>query len=133
MILVASISVVSGVIVAALYHQQNMRPVPRWLRKINGMISSSDAVASPKTTAAMNCPFAAEMKPCSHDSESKVVPLNDNRQRESGQDGDDAVADSGAEWQMCAMGIDRLTGKIACAVTLIAVIVTIFLLVATPG
>ena len=143
MILVASMSIVSGVIVAALYHQEKSRPVPLWLRKISGLILSprssmsatvpSDAVETRQTTV-MDLSFSAERKPCTtYDSESKAVPLNDERQRKGGQDGDDAAADFGAEWQRCAVAIDRLTGKIACAVTLIAVIVTISLLVATSS
>ena len=66
------------------------------------------------------------------DSESKVVPFNDDRQREGGQDGDDTAADFGAEWQRCAVTIDHLIGKIACAVTLMAVIITSSFLAATP-
>ena len=34
MILIGCLSIVSGVLVAALYHQRRSRPIPNWLRKL---------------------------------------------------------------------------------------------------
>ena len=144
MILVASMSIVSGVIVAALYHQERSRPVPPWLRKITGLISStwssvtapalSDSTTTQKSPA-INVSPSAENKPyAAHENLTKVA---DNYHLQGGHGNDvDAMEFGGdftAEWQRCAVAIDRLTGKIACAVTLIAVIVTVSMLAKAPS
>ena len=129
MILTGCLSIMSGVLVAALYNNDKTKPVPRWLRKIFICTSS---VATPKDTNTIS------LLTKEHDSLNAITneistdeycDVNAERicDKNCSQKQEDDLNDHINEWQEIISAVDRLMLTIATVLTLGAIVVTVAL------
>ena len=147
MILIGCLSILSGVIVAALYHQHRSRPVPNWLRKLTRLPLSYGPVPHSSKPE-------LEMKLIDKTSDDKTSDKRiDNSSTENGMhifnshgvtitvyptDGKAKVTkqkeshpyqfDYRDDWRLVATAIDRLMLVVGVVVTVSAVVVTAVLI-----
>ncbi|XP_072039498.1 neuronal acetylcholine receptor subunit alpha-10-like [Amphiura filiformis] len=115
MIMISSLSIASGVLVAALYNQDKAKPIPCWLRKMFNVQSSVDLSAED-----YRLDQRTSIAAVSHGHE---TPLDENL------DGSVKMvcANNSNEWQKIANKIDNMLLAIAFVLTIIAFSVTIAL------
>ncbi len=154
MILIGCLSIVSGVLVAALYHNDKTKPVPRWLYKILKCSPSSKALSSEHhvTTGIMNETNDQSMMSRNQNptelvkkdkgssdgiSNGHEIPLvdypdDDNKRvkdRKSVQNQLDNQDEDVNEWHKIAGVVDNMMFAIACVLTIGAIVITMTLFV----
>ncbi|XP_072039654.1 acetylcholine receptor subunit alpha-like [Amphiura filiformis] len=149
MILIGCLSIVSGVLVAALYHKEKVKPVPEWLRKIFGLSSPAkssineyrlDTRALDNTIDSSTTPILANnrellgTKKNSADtiSNGHEIPLveypDGHAKRVCEKEGlRDQLDDYHNEWLKIASVVDNILLAIACVLTISAITVTMAL------
>ncbi|XP_072039497.1 neuronal acetylcholine receptor subunit alpha-9-like [Amphiura filiformis] len=131
MILISSLSIVSGVLVAALYHQDKSKPIPRWLRKIFKLQSSVDQSAEGhRLDLRVLDPTegTTSIAAVSHGHETPLDEcLDGSVKMVCEKEGLQVYHNDSNEWQKIANKIDNMLLAIAFVLTIIAFAVTITL------
>ncbi|XP_072040022.1 neuronal acetylcholine receptor subunit alpha-7-like [Amphiura filiformis] len=149
MILIGCLSIVSGVLVAALYHKEKVKPVPEWLRKIFRLSSPAkssineyrlDTRALDNTIDSSSTPIHANNRELldkkknsaetvSNGHEIPLVEFPDGHaKRVCEKEGlRDQLDDDNNEWHKIASVVDNILLAIACVLTISAIAATMVL------
>ncbi|XP_072040021.1 neuronal acetylcholine receptor subunit alpha-7-like [Amphiura filiformis] len=144
MILIGCLSIASGVVVSALYHQDKVKPVPEWFRKIFRL--SSSAIFSTKEhredDTNESTPLNANNRELldkkkiscntvSHGSEIPLVEYPDGHAKRGFEKEDlrDQLDDDNNEWQKMASKVENILLVVACVLTVSAITVTMALFI----
>ncbi|XP_072040020.1 neuronal acetylcholine receptor subunit alpha-7-like isoform X2 [Amphiura filiformis] len=146
MILLGCLSIVSGVVVSALYHQDNVKSVPEWLRKIFRLSSSAKSPTKghredgtdASTPLNVNNREFLNKKKCScntvpHGHEIPLVEYPDGHAKRVCEKEylRDQLDDDNNEWQKMASKVENILLVIACVLTVSAITVTMALFITT--
>ena len=135
MIVIATMSIFSGVVSAKLYHQDKSRPVTPWIRRITAFISlRSVSIKSSTNQKDVRRSEKVAEKQCgelrtvdiSIYPESSFDDENAGNDKNSDEDKreDFDYHDYSAEWQHSAVAFDRFMFALSCAITISAIIST---------
>ncbi|XP_072039351.1 neuronal acetylcholine receptor subunit alpha-9-II-like [Amphiura filiformis] len=146
MIVTGCLSVVAGVLASALYHQEKVKPVPEWLRKIFRL--SSPAKFSTKEHRLDDTNKSSPLNAYNRElldkkknsvtsvSHGHVIPLmeypaGDAKRVCENADLRDQLDDDNNEWEKMAKTVDNILLVLACVLTFSAITVTIALFLTT--
>ena len=138
MIIIATMSIFSGVVSAKLYHQDKSRPVAPWIRRLTALISLRSASINLPTnhrddrrteTVAETQHGASRTVDTSIYPVSNTVPSlndehNENKNPNENKPEDYDYHDYSAEWQNSAVAFDRFMFALSCVITISAIICT---------
>ena len=150
MIFVGCLSIASGVVVAALHHQDKSRPVPPWLRKMADLFSPSppataDAYLKGAQTKSASITPESDLFQSRSDNGRPTSPSNGHKistiayqvecTKNEGDIGDPGKNIGNArinpEWRRVASVIDSLSLAVGTVITVMAILTTIALFLVT--